>query len=268
MISVNKGLLCFLISREMWNKLFPIKSGARPPAAAFSGMRVAFPGRVAAAGSPPAVLGTHSPPCTQGHSQHCTGRSPCTLGQESWWPLSVSKLQIHFAWNRVCPVPGNRQSLCKESALRRDKAAPRGETVIKVQQMMPINKYSIIKVHPGSQKEAAKSCNHTILQYLLQKVEKHIIYFGCKRAHRADYLRKLQPATKTSLSAFYLREWGCISDPVSYFRRIISLNHTAVICLHALLRHHYIPLSLTPSETDSLWGLLMWQHLPWICLYL
>lgn len=83
---------------------------------------------------------------------------------------------------------------------------------------MPINNFSITKGHPGSQKEAAKSCNHTTLQYPLQKVQKHIIYFGWKRTRRTDYLRKLQPATKTSLSAFYLREWGCISDPISYFR--------------------------------------------------
>lgn len=71
---------------------------------------------------------------------------------------------------------------------------------------MPINKFSITRGHPDSQKVAAKSCNHTTLHYPLQKVEKHIIYFGWKRTRRIDYLRKLQPATKTSLSAFYLRE--------------------------------------------------------------
>lgn len=263
MLSVNKGLLCLLISRETWNKLFPIKNGARPPAAAFSGTRVAFPGRVAAAGSHPALLGTPSP-CPSLRAR------PCTPGQNSssvTKPLSAPKLQIH--------LHETEPAQCQET----DKASAKSQPsegikqlleerhwLNKVQQMMPINKFSIIKGHPGSQKQSAKSCNHTILQYPLQKVEK--LYFGWKRTHRADYLRKLQPATKTSLSAFYLREWGCISGPISYFRWIISLNYTAVICLHVLLWHHYSLLSLTLSETDNLWGLLMGQFFPWICLYL
>lgn len=176
---------------------------------------------------------------------------------------SVSKLQILLRETEPAQCQETDKAYAKSQPSEGIKQLlEERQWLNKVQQMMPINKFSIIKGHLGSQKEAAKSCNHTILQYPLQKVEKHIIYFGCKRTRRADYLRKLQPATKTSLSAFYLREWGCISDPISYFRWIISLNHTAVICLHVFLWHHYILLSLTPSETDNLWGLLMGQNFP------
>lgn len=174
------------------------------------------------------------PPAARPAPESPEGADPHrTLWQDSWWLLAGSKLQIHLheaeparcqetdkAYAKSQPSEGIKQLLEEKQWLN------------KVQQMMPINKFSITKGHPGSQKEAAKSCNHATLQYPLQKVQKHIIYFVWKRTRRTDYLRKLQPATKTSLSAFYLREWGCISDPISYFRWIISLNHTAVICLH------------------------------------
>lgn len=156
-----------------------------------------------------------------------------TLWQDSWWLLTVSKLQIYLYETEPtqCQKPDKAYAKSQTSEGIKQLLEEK-QWLNKVQQMMPINKFSITKGHPGSQKETAKSCNHTTLQYPLQKVQKHIIYFGWKRTHRTDYLRKLQPATKTSLSAFYLREWGCISDPISYFRWIISLNHTAVICLH------------------------------------
>lgn len=215
---------------------------------------------VAAAGSPSRtgtspLLSLGAPPSPARWDRIAAGHS-LLLNYKSTCMKQLPSARKHKAYAKSQPSEGIKQLLEERQWLN------------KVQQMMPINKFSIIKGHPGSQKEAAKSCNHTILQYPLQKVEEHIIYFGCKRTHRADYLRKLQPATKTSLSAFYLRDWGCISDPISYFRWIISLNHTAVICLHVLLWQHYILLSLTPSETDNLWGLLLGQYFQLICLYL
>lgn len=153
--------------------------------------------------------------------------------QESWWLLTVSELQIHLHEMDPAQCQKTDKAYAKSQPSERIKQLlEEKQWLNKVLQMMPINNFSITKGHPGSQKEAAKSCNHTTLQYPLQKVQKHIIYFGWKRTRRTDYLRKLQPATKTSLSAFYLREWGCISDPISYFRWIISLNHRVVICLH------------------------------------
>lgn len=147
MISVNKGLLCFLISRETWNKLFPIKNGARPPAAAFRGMRVAFPGRAAAAGSRSALPGTNSPPWTCGH------RISCTLGQDSCWPLSVSKLQIHLHETEPaqCQETDKAYAKCQPSEGIKQLLDER-QWLNKVQQIMPINKFSIIKGHSGSQK--------------------------------------------------------------------------------------------------------------------
>lgn len=99
-----------------------------------------------------------------------------TQRQDSWWRLTVSKLQIHLHEREPAPCQKRDKAYAKSQPSEGIKQLLQEKQWLnKVQQMMPINKFSITKGHPGSQREAAKSCNHTTLQYPLQKLQKHII---------------------------------------------------------------------------------------------
>jgi len=73
--------------------------------------------------------------------------------------------------------------------------------------MMPINKFSITKGHPGSQKEAAKSCNHTTLQYPLQKVQKHNIFWLEKNTQNRLF-KKIATCYKNKLECLLFKRVG------------------------------------------------------------